>query len=50
MITAASDAFDSAYFTVVIVVTAVMAAGAVVTGLLLRHHGPGSALSAPTHH
>jgi hypothetical protein len=30
-----------------IVVTAVMAAGTIVTGLLLRHHGPGSDLSAP---
>ncbi|MEV8364751.1 MFS transporter [Streptomyces niveus] len=50
LITAASDAFDGAYFTVMIVVTAVIAAGAITTGLLLRHHGPGSALSAPTHH
>ncbi|GAA3114057.1 MFS transporter [Streptomyces rectiviolaceus] len=50
LITAASDAFDGAYFAVMIVVTAVMAVGAVVTGLLLRRHGPGSALSTPTHH
>lgn len=50
LITAASNAFDGAYFTVMIVVTAVIAVGAVTTGLLLRHHGPGSALSAPTHH
>ncbi|CAM5516961.1 MFS transporter [Streptomyces atroolivaceus] len=49
LITAASDAFDGAYFTVMIVVTAVIAAGAIATGLLLRRHGPGSALSAPTH-
>ncbi|MFD7970363.1 MFS transporter [Streptomyces clavifer] len=50
LITAASDAFDGAYFTVMLVVTAVIAVGAIITGLLLRHHGPGSALSAPTHH
>lgn len=47
---AASAAFDSAYFTVMIVVTVVMAVGAVVTGLLLRRHGPGSALSDLAHH
>ncbi|MGW5866481.1 MFS transporter [Streptomyces sp. NPDC055239] len=50
LVAAASDAFDSAYFCVMIVVIAVMSFGAIVTGLLLRRHGPGSALSAPAHH
>ncbi|MFD6426538.1 MFS transporter [Streptomyces sp. NPDC060198] len=50
LISAASTAFDGAYSTVMIVVTAVIAVGAITTGLLLRHHGPGSALSAPAHH
>ncbi|QQM20497.1 MFS transporter [Rhodococcus sp. P-2] len=50
LIAAASEAFDSAYFVVMIVVTAVMAVGATVTGFLLRRHGPGSTLSATTHH
>lgn len=50
LIVAASEAFDSAYFVVMIVVTAVMAVGATVTGFLLRRHGPGSTLSATTHH
>jgi len=49
LITAASHAFDSAYFVVMAVVTAVMAAGAIATGLLLRRHGPGSTLSAAAH-
>ncbi|MFE6480256.1 MFS transporter [Streptomyces rochei] len=57
LISAASDAFDSAYFVVMAVVTAVMALGAIATGLLLRRHGPGSALTTaaqpaetPAHH
>ncbi|MGW6459440.1 MFS transporter [Streptomyces sp. NPDC055078] len=50
LITAASSAFDSAYFSVMIVVAAAMAVGAILTGLLLRRHGPGSTLSAATHH
>ncbi|MFI6699957.1 MFS transporter [Streptomyces sp. NPDC050509] len=50
LIAAASHAFDSAYFAVMIVITVVMAAGAIATGLLLRRHGPGSALSTPTHY
>ncbi|WP_329379284.1 MFS transporter [Streptomyces sp. NBC_01716] len=49
LITAASNAFDSAYFVVMVVVTAVMAVGAIATGLLLRRHGPGSALTAAAH-
>ncbi|MFJ9685899.1 MFS transporter [Streptomyces bacillaris] len=50
LITAASDAFDNAYFVVLVVVTVVMAVGAIVTGLLLRRHGPGSALTATEAH
>ncbi|MFH9733859.1 MFS transporter [Streptomyces sp. NPDC017260] len=57
LITAASNAFDNAYFVVMVVVTAVMAVGVIATGLLLRRHGPGSALTttahltdAPAHH
>ncbi|WBQ02716.1 MFS transporter [Kribbella sp. CA-293567] len=50
LVTAASDAFDGAYVAVMVVVTAMMAVGTLVTGLLLRRHGPGSALSVPTHH
>ncbi|MCL7379761.1 MFS transporter [Streptomyces sp. 35G-GA-8] len=49
LVTAASDAFDSAYFAVMVVVTAVMAIGAIATGLLLRRHGPGSALTTSAH-
>ncbi|MFD3487212.1 MFS transporter [Streptomyces sp. NPDC058665] len=49
LITAASNAFDNAYFVVMVVVTAVMAVGAIATGLLLRRHGPGSALTAAAH-
>ncbi|MFD5898846.1 MULTISPECIES: MFS transporter [unclassified Streptomyces] len=48
LITAASEAFDGAYFAAMMVVVAVLTVGAVVTGLLLRRHGPGSALSALT--
>ncbi|WP_145502215.1 MFS transporter [Streptomyces sp. CFMR 7] len=57
LITAASNAFDNAYLVVMVVVTAVMAVGAIATGLLLRRHGPGTALTtaphaaeAPAHH
>ncbi|MFE0209006.1 MFS transporter [Streptomyces sp. NPDC058985] len=57
LITAASDAFDTAYFAVMVVITTVMALGAIATGLLLRRHGPGSALTTtaravetPAHH
>lgn len=50
LIRAASDAFDHAYAVVMVVVTAVMALGAIVTGLLLRRHGPGSALTAAAPH
>ncbi|MFE3947134.1 MFS transporter [Streptomyces sp. NPDC059118] len=49
LITAASDAFDNAYSAVMIVVAAVMVIGTIATGLLLRRHGPGSALTASTH-
>ncbi|MFE5681577.1 MFS transporter, partial [Streptomyces erythrochromogenes] len=50
LVTAASDAFDNAYSTVVIVIAAVMAVGTILTGLLLRRYGPGSALSISAHH
>lgn len=50
LITAASEAFDGAYFAVMTVVAAALAVGTLVTGLLLRRHGPGSALSGPAHH
>ncbi|MEU6213001.1 MFS transporter [Streptomyces sp. NPDC047023] len=45
LVDAASRAFDDAYSVVMIVVAAVMAVGTLVTALLLRAHGPGSALS-----
>ncbi|MCM2394116.1 MFS transporter [Streptomyces albipurpureus] len=50
LITAASEAFDGAYLAVLIVVAAVLAVSATVTGLLLRHHGPGSALASAAPH
>lgn len=50
LVTAASEAFDGAYLAVMIVVAAVLAVGALATGVLLRRHGPGSALSDPVHH
>lgn len=50
LVTAASEAFDGAYLAVMIVVAAVLAVGALATGVLLRRHGPGSALSGPVHH
>ncbi len=45
VIDAASTAFDSAYTTILIVVAIVLAVGTVVTGWLLRRHGPGSQAS-----
>lgn len=42
IIQAASTAFDSAYLTVMLVVAAVLAAGAIVTGVLLRRYLPGT--------
>lgn len=45
LVEAASRAFDDAYSVVMVVVAAVMAVGTPVTALLLRAHGPGSALS-----
>ncbi|CAM5310208.1 Putative multidrug resistance protein MdtD [Streptomyces californicus] len=41
LITAASEAFDGAYFAVMTVVAAALAVGTPATGLLLRRHGPG---------
>ncbi|MCQ1580623.1 MFS transporter [Streptomyces parvus] len=50
LIRAASEAFDGAYLAVMVVVAAALTVGALVTGILLRRHGPGSALSGPAHH
>ncbi|WP_089114038.1 MFS transporter [Streptomyces sp. SS07] len=50
LIRAASEAFDGAYLAVMVVVAAALTVGALVTGVLLRRHGPGSALSGPAHH
>ncbi|MFE9459560.1 MFS transporter [Streptomyces californicus] len=50
LISAASEAFDGAYFAVMIVVAVALAVGTLATGLLLRRHGPGSTLSGPAHH
>ncbi|MFC9792808.1 MFS transporter [Streptomyces sp. NPDC127584] len=50
LVAAASRAFDSAYSTVMAVVVAAMVVGVLVTGLLLRHHGPGSTLAADVNH
>ncbi|MEQ4197772.1 MFS transporter [Streptomyces sp. YIM 103828] len=47
LVAAASEAFDGAYGAVVLVVAGVLAVGTVATGVLLRRHGPGSALSGP---
>lgn len=43
LFSAASQAFDGAYFTVMIVIVAVLAVGAILTGFLLRHNGPATA-------
>ncbi|MGQ4449602.1 MFS transporter [Streptomyces griseus] len=50
LVTAASEAFDGAYLAVMIVVAAALAIGTLATGLLLRRHGPGSALTGPAQH
>ncbi|OWA16285.1 MFS transporter [Streptomyces sp. CS227] len=50
LVAAASEAFDGAYGAVVLVVAGVLAVGTVATGVLLRRHGPGSALSGPAPH
>ncbi|CAM5271013.1 MFS transporter [Streptomyces fimicarius] [Streptomyces griseus] len=50
LVTAASEAFDGAYLAVMIVVAAALAIGTLATGLLLRRHGPGSALAGPAQH
>ncbi|MFD4986782.1 MFS transporter [Streptomyces sp. NPDC058374] len=47
LIAAASRAFDGAYGAVMLVVAGVLAVGTVATGVLLRRHGPGSALTGP---
>ncbi|MBZ2407743.1 MFS transporter [Streptomyces sp. L06] len=50
LVAAASEAFDGAYGAVVLVVAGVLAVGTVATRVLLRRHGPGSALSGPVPH
>ncbi|MFF8568933.1 MFS transporter [Streptomyces albidoflavus] len=50
LVAAASEAFDGAYGAVMLVVAGVLAVGTVATGVLLRRHGPGSALSGPVPH
>ncbi|MHC8563502.1 MFS transporter [Streptomyces albidoflavus] len=50
LVAAASAAFDGAYGAVVLVVAGGLAVGTVATGVLLRRHGPGSALSGPASH
>ncbi|MET7509161.1 MFS transporter [Streptomyces albidoflavus] len=50
LVAAASEAFDGAYGAVMLVVAGVLAVGTVATGVLLRRHGPGSALSGPAPH
>jgi DHA2 family multidrug resistance protein-like MFS transporter len=49
LIAAASTAYDGGYSTVMIVVAIALAVGAIATSVLLRKHGPGSALSSPVH-
>lgn len=42
VVAAASTAFDTAYLVVLIVIAVVLIAGTMVTGVLLRRHGPGT--------
>ena len=46
LLAAAGAAYDTAFVTVLAIVTAVIAVAAVVTGWLLRHYGPGTPASA----
>lgn len=50
IIDAASQAFDRGYLTVMYVVAAVLAVGAVITAVLLRNYGPGSQSSIYSSH
>lgn len=50
IIDAASQAFDRGYLTVMYVVAAVLAIGAIITGVLLRKYGPGSRSSLYASH
>jgi DHA2 family multidrug resistance protein-like MFS transporter len=45
LLQAAGTAYDQAFLTVMMLVTAILLVGAVTTGLLLRHYGPGSQAS-----
>ncbi|MGM7670239.1 MFS transporter [Microbacterium sp. A93] len=46
LLAAAGAAYDTAFVTVLVIVTAVVAVAAVATGWLLRHYGPGTPASA----
>lgn len=46
---AAASAYDAAYISVLYVIAAALSIGAVVTGVLLRRYGPGSATSLASH-
>jgi DHA2 family multidrug resistance protein-like MFS transporter len=50
LIAAASTAYDGGYSTVMVVVAIALAVGAIVTSVLLRRHGPGSALNGAAVH
>ncbi|WP_328814105.1 MFS transporter [Rhodococcus sp. NBC_00297] len=43
---AAHDAYATGYLIVLIVIAVILAFGALITGWLLRHHGPGTAVTA----
>ncbi|MBB3801913.1 DHA2 family multidrug resistance protein-like MFS transporter [Xanthomonas arboricola] len=46
---AAATAYDAAYITALYLIAAVMMIGSIITGVLLRRHGPGSTTSMVTH-
>jgi len=47
---AAASAYDASYVWVLYVIAAVLLVGTVVTGILLRRHGPGSATTVSQAH
>lgn len=49
LVQAAATAYDAAYITALYLIAAVMMIGAIVTGVLLRRHGPGSTSSMASH-
>ncbi|PZF63492.1 MFS transporter [Curtobacterium sp. MCPF17_047] len=44
---AAGSAYDTGYFVVMVIVASVLGVGAIVTGILLRRHGPGTNATIP---